>query len=249
MNAPYIEDITVAAGILKLVDSCEEITNLNVYNISSANAITIVYSSNQISSFDINTVTGTAGQNNFAIDTCNNISSGSIQNISTGVVCGVTGSMSVTSVTCSVLYTISDNCKGFNSCSYLSGCEANTLTTDNSIAYGYYSCLRLSNCTATAVIFTGAPAQGSGFSTCTDLTGCYATACDLNGFLFCTGIVNCTSSSNGTYGFGNCSGMYMNAAFSNGTKDYHTCKVDRSGAIAVSADTVASGCNDGTNYD
>jgi len=270
-------NINPANGVLQIVDSCENISNLYIYNLSSANAITAVYSSKNISGYDINTITGTAGQYVKGFSVCFEVFSGIIQNLSGGIITGIdgctnvsgfyfttwTGSSGVTLYGVASSFQISGGdiqdinggiISGIIGCYNVSDVYCyNLRPTGTDVAAGYKNSDRLNNCTSADMVTDNAIAYG--FWGCTTLMGCLA---DTNtsgtgnqgiGFSGCTGVINCTSINNDAYGFAACIGMSMNTATGNGTKDYHTCKVDRSGAIAVTADTVASGCNDGVNYD
>ena len=169
MTNTYITTFTPANGVVKVIDACEEISNLYVDTVSTANALTVVYSSNNITGFDITTVTGTAGQTVHIMDTCNNVSSGIIQTISTGIItvmysCNNISSFNITGITGAGGVAI----KGFDTCTRISSGILQNFTTGAII--GIYNS---SNITATTLYnFSGGADLLTGISTCTELTGC-----------------------------------------------------------------------------
>jgi hypothetical protein len=129
---------------------------------------------------------------------------------------------------------------GFNTCTNISGSAAET-----SGRYGFNTCSDIGTSTSSGNV-------GFGFNACYYLTACQANVNNggsNEGFHTCYSLTGCLASGNGKYGFASCNGVIMCYGDSNATKDFHTCKVDRTGSVAVSADTAASGWNKGGSYD
>jgi hypothetical protein len=270
MTDCYVSTFTPANGIVKVIDSCEEINNLYITGVSTANALTVVYNSSNITGFDITTVTGTTGQTVKIMDTCNNISSGIIQTIATGTItvmsaCNNISSFNITGITGANGVTIKgmDTCnqissgilqnftngiiKGLDTCLNVSGVQCyNFVNASTDAIYGFSACIEISGCKA--LTLTANNATSYGFSTCTQMSSCKADGCSSvtgnNGIGFVQGIgmTGCYAANCDLYGYFGCKAMGFNTSGAGNGANYNTSYADH-GTGNAAADTAAGGYN------
>jgi len=253
MTDCYVSTFTPANGIVKVLDSCEEVNNLYITGVSTANALTVVYNSNNITGFDITTVTGTTGQTVHIMDTCNQISSGIIQTVSGGIITGMYSCSNISDFNITGFTgTAGVNLKGMDTCNQISSGIIQSFSTG--VIVGIYNCTSINN--AKVYSFTNTSTDNLyGIQSSSLISGCVvSTLSSANPAGGCIGIYNCNYISNSQSisntasgatgaGFSTCNYISSCIAQSNKTTGYVSCH-NITASYALSNSTYGFlGCN------